>query len=1716
MKFIRKPFILRTVVVFFIINFLTSAFLPMYSYALTGGPHQIEYTSYEEPGATDMVNLLTGDFTYNLPIIEVPGSEGSFSLPLSYHAGIGTDQEASWVGLGWSMNAGAITRNINAYPDDANGESQSVNVQDMNVIKGWAANNGMVRMGWNNRDGHYGSVNLHSIVQVNWHNGISSAGLIGVTVGGGDVNFDAATFVSGVSTIVTFGAASVAGSVGTAAIELAKSSAIEAAISSTLSFAMGASTPSASTNGYWQQSRSEEKRFLHKNYWIWLNQTRTEDMHGVLHLGKADYSLFNEEYFYVFIKNKGSDQSMYRFNHTSNSTKGSASDINYLIDKDNYHENFNPALLAFDDYNVNASGVSGSISPYRLDIGSVGTPREMTSRHVRLAPVKYMDYKVPFMYEGAPSNAYFHHIGGQNSVSSLTPYYGMNYSLKSCFNQNGESPENDGYKGFQVNYNFNDVILKDERIRTDINLTNKIPTANHIEWVSNKEIKDNPVYSSKFLDFLPGGAGTTTPRYEFRSAFTLGSVVPNTYYYNTTDFSSYMPVSQDVYNKININDPIALEATFYDNSASPEYGENAQYVEITNLKVYSKTYTPATGKYFIQASSGTTSQPLNTAVFTPYNGSIGDVTLLYYKTPQMEQGIGGYVITAVDGTSYHFALPIYDYDLKTEIVDANDPAKKSIINRKAPFANTWLLTAITYADFIDRNNNGLADEGDWGGWIKLNYGKASDEYKYRTPFADNSFRNDYSNKTRTYSQGTKQLYYLNSIETRSHVALFMKSPRLDGKSKNNVVPYKLDEVAVISKSVYGDLLLNGVPNYSNSISNLCVSSAFASSTVRNLINRNSVKRVLFNTNYTLCKGAPNFTTNPTNPNENGKLTLGSISIMARGDDQNKKILPDYKFEYGFNPNYDQHRWDAWGLYTPNGAQSGATHQPSLSDQDATAWSLKKIITPLGSEVEINYERDRYGSISENIVNSSYTSSTDFTLTDGVVNSFIANANFSEGDRVRVGVTENFYCSPDPTAICDDPQSGQVVPCDNIYVGAEIAFKWGRIQGSQIILDAPINYTLGTSACPYGGPGYEYELGGVTIQKIEKKGGNLRVGSIVVKDEFGIQNKIRYLYEKSDGTGSSGVIAKQNPYVSNTTYNLDKKPEYPDTPVLYGTVSVLTGKLSDDFDYVNKEVYKFETPQSGLVQHMSINVVPTHLACEAGIGIVYEYMTWNQQIIRNYTAKIGKLISIQNVDKNNIEISSSILNYTHNDQDPSYQGIYSQGTLLFERILSQDGKHRYSKASRTTGLRYPYVLKGVTSTKDGLISKVENKKWDFITGKVLEKVETSPLGLRVKTVEQPAYTKYSAMGSKALNINNKNMLNQTAATYSYLVDTNDNTLGLIGASVQTWKSDWNNYRILNAGVYGEGPEGDGVWRKDASYTWKGDYSRLRSDGTQTVLAGDQYNFTSGATNAGWQYLGKTLRYDHYSMPLEGEDLKGFLSTTKLGYDQRVPILSAVNAGYNEVAFSSAEDLNTTTNYFGGEVSLKGGGAGNATVVKRSTGGVSHTGESALSLSSGSGFVYKPTGLTTNKTYRVSVWMNSTQGRIYYKLNGGATQLSVAPTIVTQAGSWYLVNLNIAIGSTFTSLEVGVQSANGTTVVFDDFRFQPADAVMTCYVHNPLDYKHTTDMTYSEYVLDNDNFYSRYLYNEKGQLYRVYKESIKYRGEKLISESNIDYRRFHINQ
>ncbi len=86
--------------------------------ALTGGPSMPEYTQFEEVTSNNLVDPNTGNFTYSIPLLDVPGPEGGYPVALSYHSGISHEQEATWVGLGWSLNAGAINRVVRGIPDD--------------------------------------------------------------------------------------------------------------------------------------------------------------------------------------------------------------------------------------------------------------------------------------------------------------------------------------------------------------------------------------------------------------------------------------------------------------------------------------------------------------------------------------------------------------------------------------------------------------------------------------------------------------------------------------------------------------------------------------------------------------------------------------------------------------------------------------------------------------------------------------------------------------------------------------------------------------------------------------------------------------------------------------------------------------------------------------------------------------------------------------------------------------------------------------------------------------------------------------------------------------------------------------------------------------------------------------------------------------------------------------------------------------------------------------------------------------------------------------------------------------------------------------------------------------------------------------------------------------------------------------------------------------
>jgi hypothetical protein len=87
-----------------------------------GGPSQPEMQSFQSVNGNNLVDLFTGDFSYSIPLLDV----GGYPVNLGYRGGISMDQEASWVGLGWNINPGTVTRNMRGLPDDFNGNYDSI------------------------------------------------------------------------------------------------------------------------------------------------------------------------------------------------------------------------------------------------------------------------------------------------------------------------------------------------------------------------------------------------------------------------------------------------------------------------------------------------------------------------------------------------------------------------------------------------------------------------------------------------------------------------------------------------------------------------------------------------------------------------------------------------------------------------------------------------------------------------------------------------------------------------------------------------------------------------------------------------------------------------------------------------------------------------------------------------------------------------------------------------------------------------------------------------------------------------------------------------------------------------------------------------------------------------------------------------------------------------------------------------------------------------------------------------------------------------------------------------------------------------------------------------------------------------------------------------------------------------------------------------------
>jgi len=683
---LRNRILLKAFAAFFVLEIVVSTVAPTLSYALTAGPTAPEATSFEPVDTTDMVNLATGDLVYNIPLLEVPGPSGGYPLSLSYHAGIMPNEEASWVGLGWTLNPGAINRNVNGFADDhfnvtntdrffwEGGERHTLEVGVTLGISGVAGVSAGMSFSQDTYQGFgVGSfigvgvgLSKNSPVGINARVGVdaygnpyASAG-IGVGIGisensaisigmgvGVSTNFESVSAYAGGGVSASYnkpGQKSKAGlQAGNASLLGASISSGKNGVSTSVSVA-GASgvhnskTEKVSTSS-WGFTLPIPFISLGYNYQrYWIDETENVQIHGALYNPNSSVS--------GGFDNKAYDS--YTLLDPS---------VN-IVDNPDPDKVLGGSFLNYDMYNVNAQGIGGYIRPYSF------------------------------------KNLIFH----QNRKN------GSAYQLK-------QFPYHDGYRSEAFEFRF-------------------------VGDISNRYVNNGGSLASGAPPLIPlfgfsektGEAGTTT------GGFSNGHLI---------------------------------------GSRHVEWYTNNQILNIDNTK------NPEQEGFMDCKASGFVRSGV---------GSLGNQ-------------VGGFKITNESGVTYHFALPVYITDeyQRSENINITDGKTFNELTKKEPYAYTWYLTGITGPDYVDRGPSGTPDgefnEYDWGYWVEFEYGKWTEMYAWRNP--SEGMMPDLDNDFKNFSEGLKELYYLDAIRTKTHTALFAKSIRHDSKSTT----YSYRNKSIISDKV---------------------------------------------------------------------------------------------------------------------------------------------------------------------------------------------------------------------------------------------------------------------------------------------------------------------------------------------------------------------------------------------------------------------------------------------------------------------------------------------------------------------------------------------------------------------------------------------------------------------------------------------------------------------------------------------------------------------------------------------------------------------------------------------------------------------------------------------------------------------------------------------------------------------------------------------------
>ncbi len=904
---------------------------PSVTFALTSGPAQPETQVFQPAGLTDMVDLSSGDFKYNIPLMDVDG----YPLNLNYQSGAGIDDEATWVGLGWNMNVGAINRQLRGVPDDALGDEIHTQHYTRPKITIGGKLSAKIEIKGKGKQKTPASPPIQDAKNELGASGTVSIGIFtdNYTGIGAEVSANSGISLSrlndgpltaGLGLGVTSSTASGASMDATPSLNMSieEDNKEKLLLRSNLSFG----TNSRSGTKDLTLGTSYGTKNLTKKGWEAAASSSTsvisyntepispsisvpyKSSYGSLSfdVGPAEVVLFagagGTGYVNVRkIKSKDQNQinKAYGFLYADRGKSEKDAVMDFVREKDNpiipEIPNLAMPVQLHDLFSYTSQSGSGQ---FRLHRGSAafGDPETEEKSNVSTGGADFGG--------GLTGTHAGYSLFRQDSKTTNRRWAsGNNFLMAADFQSTSdlESPGKDaayfkvvGEKGLEDFY-------------LNKNLKNNSPLQVNI----NKETRQS---SADFLN-QNGGVGS----FEKGTKQIKNTVVS---YLTATEASK---IGWD--KKINFY-TINAESLSENRSSHPQPSESLNRVsdERKGHHISEITVMENDGKRMIYG------QPVYNLKQEEYSFAIGT-----------ENASSGYTIKSGSKNLVEFegseTEPTHDKGIDHYYHKESQPA----------YATSYLLTRILSPDYVDKGDPGLTND-DLGTAIQFNYSKIKN-YKWRTPYenltatVNRGLMADSDDDKASIIYGEKEVCYIHSIETKTKIAYFITADRLDGLGvkdwrggKDPAAKQKcLKEIRLYSKA---DMA-------------------------------HPIKVVKFAYNYELC---PN-TLNSDGENK-GKLTLKKVWFEYGSTDKGK--YNPYKFFYSNNTSangpslgYSNLATDRWGTYKPdtenphlsailqNDLFPYSNQEPITANANAAVWQLAQIELPTGGKIGVTYESDDY-------------------------------------------------------------------------------------------------------------------------------------------------------------------------------------------------------------------------------------------------------------------------------------------------------------------------------------------------------------------------------------------------------------------------------------------------------------------------------------------------------------------------------------------------------------------------------------------------------------------------------------------------------------------------------------------------------------------------------------------------------------------------------------